>query len=94
MTVEGTCTYVADSENHCIQVFTEDGRFLRKFGRRGGRDGELNWPASVAIDSDDVVYVVEKDNHRISLFSSEGHFLRSFGTQGAGPGQFNRPCGI
>ena len=86
--------YIADNDTHCIQVFTEDGRFLRKFGMKGGRDGELNFPASVAIDSDDVVYVVEKENHRISLFSSEGHFLRSFGLQGEGPGQFDKPCGI
>ena len=86
--------YVADSENHRIQVFTEGGRFLRKFGKKGGGDGELNYPVSVAIDSDDVVYVTESKNHRISLFTSEGHFLKSFGTQGEEPGQFNQPRGI
>ena len=57
--------YVADSGNHRIQVFAEEGRFLRKFGKQGGGDGELNWPASVAIDSNDVVYVSEMDNNHI-----------------------------
>ena len=86
--------YVADSRNHRIQVFTEDGHFLKTFGKKCGGSGELKSPASVAIDSDDVMCVAEQDNHCISLFTSEGHFLRSFGTQGEGPGQFNRPRGI
>ena len=79
------------SLNHCIQVFTEEGHFLREFGRRGR---ELSWPAGIAINSDDVVYVADKDNHCISFFTSEGHFLRSFGTWGKEPGQFYSPCGI
>ena len=95
LTVEGMCTWlIVGSRNHCIQVFTEQGHFQRKFGKRGRGDGELDYTVSVAIDSDDVVYVVEAGNHRISLFTSEGHFLRSFGTLGEGPGQFNSPYGI
>ena len=33
--------YVADCWNHCIQIFTAEGRFLRMFGRLGEGRGEL-----------------------------------------------------
>ena len=77
-----------------MQVFTAEGKFLRKFGKYGSGGGELNLPSSVSIDSDDIVYVTESSNHRVSMFTSEGQFLRSFGTKGGGPGQFNEPRGI
>ena len=85
--------YVADTGG-CIQVFTAEGKFLRKFGKMGSGGGELCFPSSVSIDSDDVVYVTEYCNHCVSMFTSEGQFLRSFGTKGKGPGQFYEPCGI
>ena len=53
--------YVADSEDHSIQVFTAEEKFLRKFGKGSG-DGELNFPSSVSIDSDDIVYMTEYYN--------------------------------
>ena len=77
-----------------MQVFTAEGKFLRKFGKKGSSDGELDFPSSVSIDSDDIVYVSESSNHRVSMFTSEGQFLRSFGTKGGGPGQFIIPHGI
>ena len=72
--------YVADSSNCCIQVFTAEGTFLRKFGQHGQGDGQLNFPSSVAIDSENTVYVTE--------------FLASFGTEGNKPGQFKHPYGM
>ena len=84
---------MADCDGHRIQVFTAEGKFLRNFGKKGSGDGELNFPSSVSIDSDDIVYVTDS-NHRVSMFTSEGQFLRSFGTYGKGPGQFNYPRGI
>ena len=72
LTVEGTCTWliVGTTAFRSLQK-----SFLRKFGKRGRGDGELDYTVSVAIDSDDVVYVVEAGNHHISLFTSEGHFI-------------------
>ena len=86
--------YVADGGGRRIQVFTAEGKFLRKFGKKGSGDGELKYPSSVSIDSDDIVYVTELKNHHVFMFTSEGQFLRSFGTKGEGPGQFNNPHGI
>lgn len=32
---------VADSENHRVQMFNEDGRFLRAFGSQGNQEGKV-----------------------------------------------------
>ena len=89
----GNVYIVSDSYN-CIEVFTEDGQFLKKFGKEGKGDGELRSPNAIAIDSDDIVYVTEWENNRISVFTCQGQFLRSFGTRGIAPGQFNKPIAI
>ncbi len=76
--------YVADSGNHRIQVFTAEGKSLKKFGKYGRGIGELNWPAGVAIDTNGLVYVSEYHNSRISVFTSEGVIVKSFGREGRG----------
>ena len=70
--------YVADSSNHCIQMFTPEGQYMRTFGSGGAGPGELYYPAGVAIDGDRV-YIAECNNHRVSVFSTEEKFLKLFG---------------
>lgn len=60
--------YVTDAINDRIQVFTEDGRFITKFGRKGSGDEEFDFPSAVCIDKNDMLYVTEVDNCRISVF--------------------------
>ena len=86
--------YVADKNNHRIQVFTVDGVYLRQFGKKGEGEGELKEPVSVAIDSHNVVYVGEYGNNRVSIFSTDGEFIKSFGRKGKGPVEFDRPNGL
>ena len=88
----GHC-YIADSVNGRVQVFTEDGQYLRQFGKKGEGKGEIGFCSSVAIDSD-IVYIADSVRHCISLFTCDGSFLTSFGTERSGPGQFNLPQGI
>ncbi len=49
--------YVADRNNHRIQVFTAEGKFLKMFGKHGDGRGELDCPISITIDTSDRVYV-------------------------------------
>ena len=90
--------YVADSSNHRIQVFTVDGQYLRQFGKgeeeEGEKEGELNQPASIAIDSSNLVYVGECGNNRVSIFTAVGEFIKSFGRGGTGPVEFSSPYGL
>jgi tripartite motif-containing protein 2/3/tripartite motif-containing protein 71 len=83
--------YVADSGNHRIQVFTDEGKFLRIFGQSRG---DLDKPVSVAVDTSDLVYVSDSGNNRITLYTSEGQLVTSFGKRGVGPGAFKCPHGI
>uniref|UniRef100_A0A1X7SWP4 Uncharacterized protein n=2 Tax=Amphimedon queenslandica TaxID=400682 RepID=A0A1X7SWP4_AMPQE len=36
--------YVADYDNHCIQKFSPDGKFVGQFGTDGSGPGQLFWP--------------------------------------------------
>ncbi|MFH0952626.1 MAG: T9SS type A sorting domain-containing protein [Patescibacteria group bacterium] len=60
--------YVADYNNHRIQVFTADGTFVSKWGEQGSGDGQFNFPHGVAITTNGNVYVVDNSNHRIQEF--------------------------
>ena len=86
--------FVADIGNSCIQVFTAEGKLVRKFGRNGKGKGELNWPAGIAVDADGLVYVSEYNNCRISVFTHEGAALKSFGREGDKQGMFVNPIGL
>ena len=86
--------YIADSWNNCIQVFTPEGIFLRRFGNRFSDGGEVDFPSSVSIDSNDLVYVISRNNHHVSIFTCLGKFVQAFGAKGEEPGELNMPCGI
>lgn len=81
---------VADRDNHRIQVFGDDGRFLFGFGKPGSGDGQFQSPHGLAV-SGDRVYVADTKNHRIQVFSTMGVFLFAFGGQGTDPGRFREP---
>ena len=46
--------YVADTNNHRIQCFDSNGKFICKWGKRGDNDGEFNLPNGFAISFDQV----------------------------------------
>lgn len=85
--------YVVDTNNHIVRVYTEEGEYLFSFGRRGGADGEFNFPTNITVRGDKV-YVVDTMNGRVQIFSTEGKFLDKFGKLGNTPGHFSRPKGI
>ena len=83
--------YIADCDNHRIQVLNPDLTFSHTFGTKGQAKGKFCNPRSVAIDRQGLVYVTDQYNHRIQTFTPEGHFLSQFGTIGFGPGQLYQP---
>ncbi len=98
--------YVADTNNHRIQVFDPDGNFLRQWGRNGGdgtygiEDGEFNEPWDISINSTGHIFVTDCSNHRIQVFDSAGNFIDKFGANGGngsigtGDGEFDTPGGL
>ncbi|ASJ70625.1 DUF4347 domain-containing protein [Granulosicoccus antarcticus] len=86
--------YVADRNNHRIQIFDSGGNHLLTFGSSGTADGQFNSPADVAIDSSGNIFVVENNNDRIQKFDSAGNHLLTWGVTGAGDSQFENPSAI
>uniref|UniRef100_A0A183DH88 LAM_G_DOMAIN domain-containing protein n=1 Tax=Gongylonema pulchrum TaxID=637853 RepID=A0A183DH88_9BILA len=58
---------VADKDNHRVQVFSERGDFLLKFGERGRTAGLFNYPWGVAVNSHNQIAVSDTRNHRIQV---------------------------
>ncbi|ETN74361.1 zinc finger, C3HC4 type [Necator americanus] len=64
------------------------------FGRKGAKEGELNWPRGVCAIGGGAVAVCDSSNHRVCVFDREGKFLRQFGGYGTGRGQLDSAAGI
>ena len=86
---------VADSEGHCIQVFDETGKFVRKLGSHGDENGQLRIPVDVTFLNDDEILVADQYNHRIQQLNVQtGNFVKSFGKEGSGDGEFENPVSV
>jgi tripartite motif-containing protein 71 len=71
--------YVTDDGRPEIQVFDNDGNFLRKFGSRGRDDGQFQHPTGIAVDAAGNVYVSDYETKRVQKFDAEGNFLLGWG---------------
>jgi DNA-binding beta-propeller fold protein YncE len=98
--------FVADTQNHRIQKFTPQGKFVRMWGRNGGDGtpgvgpGEMDQPRGLATDPDGNVWVADHENARVLKFDNDGRLLFTLGANGGdgsygeGVGEFNSPRGI
>ena len=62
--------------NSRVAKTDKDGNWLKSWGDRGNKPGELNTPHSIATDAAGNVYVADRGNGRIQVFDGEGKFLR------------------
>lgn len=66
--------------NHRIQVFTEAGDFVRKWGTFGSAPGQFFNPIGVTLDLSQNLYVADQGNQRIQEFTGDGTFLKQWGS--------------
>lgn len=78
--------YVGDRENDRIQVFDQDGKYLRQFGGFA--------PFGLHIDGNDILYVADGRANQVLRMTLEGKILEQWGKRGSGPGEFKLPHGI
>uniref|UniRef100_A0A8C7XFC4 Tripartite motif-containing protein 2 n=1 Tax=Oryzias sinensis TaxID=183150 RepID=A0A8C7XFC4_9TELE len=71
---------IADSNNQCVQMFSNDGQFKSRFGVRGRTPGQLQRPTGVAVHPNGDIIVADYDNKWVSIFSSEGKFKNKIGS--------------
>lgn len=98
--------YIADTNNHRVQVFSPEGELLFGWGSfcdlesgEGceGEDGaaQFNTPEGILYSEPaGIVYVADSGNHRIQAFGPDGEFLFAWGRVGSEPGQFVNPVGL
>jgi tripartite motif-containing protein 71 len=85
--------YVVDNYNLRVQVFDTEGKFLRKFGRKGTEPGDFAPGADLrglAIDkANGWLYAVDTASGYVTKFDAEtGKYLLRWGGFGSGDGQF------
>ncbi|XP_056135734.1 tripartite motif-containing protein 2 [Lampris incognitus] len=71
---------IADSNNQCVQVFSNDGQFKSRFGVRGRTPGQLQRPTGVAVHPSGDIMIADYDNKWVSIFSCEGKFKTKIGS--------------
>jgi hypothetical protein len=75
--------YVTDRENHRIQVFDENGKFLDQFST-----GKPSTPQVLYLAADRSLWTADNITSKIVKYDIEGHYLYSWGSQGQWPGAF------
>ena len=90
--------FVADTDDHTVRLFTNEGKLLRTWGTVGrtGAPGEpFNRPTWAVRTKDGDIYVTDGyGQQRVHHFSAEGDLLNSWGSKGGGPGEFGLPHGV
>ena len=67
--------FISDVGNFCICVFDYQGKFIRKFMRKGQGPGEVMTYFDFFLDEDGSVYISDSMNNRISIYSREGKYI-------------------
>ena len=84
---------VTEVGNNRVQVFSSNGTYLRSFGRKGNKQGELNYPSGITLHETNNIIVVDSNNHRVQLFSEQGEYLSQLGGKGILDHQLGYPYG-
>ncbi len=92
--------YVGDTDNHSIQKFDKEGKFLARWGDEpDSEEGKFYYPRGLTTSPEGDVYVADSGNNRVQKFDSEGNILTAWGKfgfawRGAEAGKFDTPWGV
>ena len=79
--------YLADSNNHRVQVFSCNGDYLFMFSEK------MNAPVGICISQNNV-FVTQLDGNCINMYELEGKLIKSVGSAGNGEVQFKWALGL
>ena len=86
---------IADSSNHRISIFSQDGTFMKNVGGpKGLQPLCFNQPKDVAWNPQTCQLCIVDSNHRVQVLNSDYTFSATFGKLGKKHGYFNDPYGI
>jgi DNA-binding beta-propeller fold protein YncE len=86
--------YVVDVLNTRVQMFDRNGKFIRKIGGWGIREGTFFRPKGVTADVDNNIYVSDSYMGVIQLFRPDGSYVSVVGTQKGKEKKFKTPIRI
>jgi tripartite motif-containing protein 71 len=92
--------YVADTDNHSIQKFDKDGKFLARWGGEpSNQEGLFYYARGLTCGPDGEVYICDSGNNRVQKFDGDGTPMKSWGKfgfawRGADMAKFDVPWGI
>jgi DNA-binding beta-propeller fold protein YncE len=85
--------YVADTHDHNIKIFSDNGELVDILGKWGSGIGEFNSPTHLTF-SDGKLIVTDTFNTRIQILDRSGDFAQEFGQRGLYVGNLIRPKGV
>lgn len=85
--------YVADAINNRIQVFDEEGKFIRIL-QSNDVQPRLHYPYDLTSGPDNNLFVIEYGGNRVTQLDTHGSTLGTYGTTGFGVGEFSTPWGL
>ena len=86
--------FIADTDNHRIQVLNNDLTYSHSFGKSGSSPEQFNYPCEVTYDNEGYLYVADTNNHCIKKYTSTGQYISTFSSRGSNPGQIKQPSSI
>lgn len=63
------------SSERTVQVFTQEGEYIRSYGIRADSPGQFKTPRDILVSKSGVVYVADSYNARIQAFDRNGNYL-------------------
>uniref|UniRef100_A0A915PJR9 RING-type domain-containing protein n=1 Tax=Setaria digitata TaxID=48799 RepID=A0A915PJR9_9BILA len=78
----------------CTIDYLSKGKPKLVFGKKGSKEGELNWPRGLAVLGGNEFAVCDSSNHRICIFNTGGRLLRMFGKYGSNDAQLDSAAGV
>ena len=86
--------FVSDEWLDRVNVFDEDGNFLRRWSVLETAEEGPYGASGIALDGDQNLYVVGGRAHQVRRFTTDGKLLTTWGGFGSGDGEFNSPWGV
>lgn len=69
--------------NRRVVKFSDQGEFIKEWGKEGSAPGEFINPHAIDIDQNGELYISDRENNRVQVFNGDGEFIRSIPTKAA-----------
>lgn len=83
--------YVSDVDNHDIQIFSSDGKFIKRITVDCGEGKQKLRANGFHVFDDGRIILTDAGNHRFMMIDKDGKILFEKGGRGDGDGEFNFP---